>query len=321
MTFGRTFLCAGIFPALATAAAAADMTPVPKAPPLEPPQQVSGYVETYGGWAETKESFFSSSGNPGSNQFDGWVLGGAGRGTYWWAPNASLQLDAQAEGTSYSNSLGSSTLRASSHAYLVGGHINWRNPQSALIGLFGGAGDATESQGSGDIRHGLIGAEGQAYWGGVTLYGQVGYNATLGDLNFGVEGIHAWFVRGTARVYVTPNFRLEGTVLFADGEYDFNDSRTQDFETWLWRAKGEYKFAASPFSIFAAYEGSRMKSRFTGQSGSFNLRETDHRILGGIRLYLGESTLQGNDNRGTTLDIIAPLSAPSFIVPRSALLP
>jgi hypothetical protein len=35
--------------------------------------------------------------------------------------------------------------------------------------------------------------------------------------------------------------------------------------------------------------------------------------MGGVRLYLGENTLQWNDRRGTTLDIIAPLSVPSFI--------
>ncbi len=43
---------------------------------------------------------------------------------------------------------------------------------------------------------------------------------------------------------------------------------------------------------------------------------TDHRILGGIRLYLNENTLQWNDRNGTTLDIIAPFSAPSFIFGR-----
>ena len=32
---------------------------------------------------------------------NGWSLGGAGRVTYWWAPNYSIQLDAQGEGTSY----------------------------------------------------------------------------------------------------------------------------------------------------------------------------------------------------------------------------
>ena len=33
----------------------------------------------------------------------GGVFGGAGRGTYWIGPNLSIQLDVQAEGTSYDN--------------------------------------------------------------------------------------------------------------------------------------------------------------------------------------------------------------------------
>ena len=60
------------------------------------------------------------------------------------------------------------------------------------------------------------------------------------------DSMQAWFARGTARVYVNPNFRLEGTVLYADGDIDFGPSRVRfcrDFETWLWRAKAEYKFA------------------------------------------------------------------------------
>jgi opacity protein-like surface antigen len=322
MHLGRTLFLASSFAVLATAAGAADMTPYYKAPPPEAqPQQATGYVELYGGWASTKETgtacVFGESCESFTNRLDGWVLGGAGRANYWWAPNASIQLDAQAEGTSYKLSSGSSSGHFSTHSYLVGGHANWRDPQRGLFGIFGAASDATASFDSSNIRHGLIGLEGQAYWGIVTLYGQVGYNSTLDEPGFGLDRIHAWFARGTVRIHPTPNFRLEGTVLFADGQYDFAPfavTPSIDFETWLWRAKAEYKFGTSPFSIFAAYEGSRTKLDFS-VPGEFalNLRTTDHRVMGGVRLYLGENTLQWNDRRGTTLDIIAPLSVPSFI--------
>ena len=105
-------------------------------------------------------------------------------------------------------------------------------------------------------------------------------------------------------------------MLYADGEVDFNVPLpvTQDFQTWLWRAKAEYKFATSPFSVFAAYEGSRTTASLVQVGlGSEDLRVTDHRVLAGIRLYLNENTLQFNDRNGTTLDIIAPFNAPSFI--------
>ena len=104
MIFKQTLLSVSALAALTVTAGAADMPA--KAPRVvEQPQQVSGYVELYGGWARTKfaetdcmigfayERFGVSS--------SGWALGGAGRATWWWAPNYSIQLDAQGEGTSY----------------------------------------------------------------------------------------------------------------------------------------------------------------------------------------------------------------------------
>ena len=299
-------------------AGAADM-PV-KAPRIvEQPQQVSGYVELYGGWARAKfndnECFPTC--NTFSDSMNGWALGGAGRATWWWATNYSLQLDAQGEGTSYKDTFNNGFNRRSSHGYLIGGHANWRDPGRGLIGVFGGAGDATNGQTGQSARHGLIGGEGQIYWGPVTLYGQGGYSSTLGSISsFGFDSIQAWFVRGTARVYVNPNFRLEGTVLYADGDVDLTtnpNNATFDIETWLWRAKAEYKFATSPFSAFLAYEGSRTKVHVVNNFGNGTEKTTDNRVLVGLRLYLNENTLQFNDRNGTTLDIISPFSVPSFV--------
>jgi hypothetical protein len=319
MIFKQTLLSVSALAALTMTASAADM-PVKAPRVVEQPQQVSGYVELYGGWARTKLTNTDCFGGLCVFDFEeranGWALGGAGRATWWWAPNYSVQLDAQGEGTSYKFTNGNSSSRLSSHSYLIGGHANWRDPGRGLLGIFGGAGDATNLLNFSSIRHGLIGVEGQAYWGPVTLYAQGGYNTTLGQLSSGGrDGFEAWFVRGTARVYVNPNFRLEGTALYADGKVDFVPTvvANQDFETWLWRAKAEYKFTTAPFSLFALYEGS--KSTFTDRDGpdADITKVTDHRIMGGIRLYLNENTLQWNDRNGTTLDIIAPFSAPSFI--------
>jgi hypothetical protein len=304
--------------ALTMTASAADM-PVKSPRLVEQPQQVSGYVELYGGWARVKDTPCLTC---DTNTANGWALGGAGRATWWWAPNYSIQLDAQGEGTSYKFNDGPNAFfRTSSHSYLIGGHANWRDPSRGLIGIFGGAGDATNyiTFSNSSIRHGLIGGEAQLYWGPVTLYGQAGYQSTLGSIssNF-FDSMQAWFVRGTARVYATPNFRLEGTVLYADGDVDFNNvpASAVDFTTWLWRAKAEYKFATSPFSVFAVYEGSRTTTDQTA-GGTQHMRVTDNRVMGGIRLYLNENTLQFNDRNGTTLDIIAPFSAPSFIAPNT----
>jgi hypothetical protein len=108
-------------------------------------------------------------------------------------------------------------------------------------------------------------------------------------------------VRGTARYYVNPNLRLEGTLYYANGSHDFtNGVPNVGFESLLWRAKLEYKFDASPFAIFGTYQGTR--TSFSDE------RVFDHRLLAGIRIYFGDRTLRANDTSGATLDIIDPIS-------------
>jgi opacity protein-like surface antigen len=290
--------------ALTGAAQAADM-PVLKAPAIEATAPVSGYIELYSGWGNQDwRGDFQSYG------FDGWTLGGAARATYFWAPGASLQLDVQGEGTNYSFDGG----RFSEHSYLIGAHASWRNSQY-LWGVFGAAGDSTGIALVSDtsFRHGIVGGEAQAYLGPITLYGQVGYDTTLGNpLDGSLERISAVFGRGTVRYYLGPNTRLEGTGVYASGKVDFNCCISDvDFETWLVRAKVEHKFAGSPFSLFAAYEWSQYK--FTDANFFDGARITDQKFTAGVRLGINEGTLQANDRRGTTLDIID--FSKMFIVP------
>src|SRR5438093_3216153 len=104
MTLKESFAGAVASVALISAAHAADMQPVLKAPAAVE-QQATGYVEIYSGWASTR---VTETGCPalefcGQDRFrlNGWVLGGAGRGNYWVTRDVSVQVDAQAEGTSY----------------------------------------------------------------------------------------------------------------------------------------------------------------------------------------------------------------------------
>src|SRR5215813_8064988 len=116
--------CVGAFAlfALTSVGQAADMQPV-KAPGAV--DQATGYVEVYTGWARTTTDF-----GDGSERFNGWALGGAGRGNYWVSPGMSVQVDAQAEGTSYDDHEGGHFSKSS---YLVGSHWSWRNPQQYLF--------------------------------------------------------------------------------------------------------------------------------------------------------------------------------------------
>jgi hypothetical protein len=296
MMLGRTFAGACAFFALASVGHAADMQPVLKAPGAVD-QQATGYVEVYSGWARTEIEDRN-----GSERFNGWALGGAGRGNYWVNPGMSVQVDAQAEGTSYDDDRRGGNF--SSHSYLAGGHWSWRNPQQYLFGLFGGIGDAG---GFGiSQRYGLIGAEAQWYWHQFTLYGQVGYDTTLS--NNGSSDTNAWFIRGTGRYFINPNFMLEGTVMYANGDVDFNFG-SLGFETWTWQAKAEWRLATAPFSVFAKYQGS--ETSYDNALGARDLKVTDNRVLLGLKLHMGDRTLQQTDRAGATLDIISPTANPT----------
>jgi hypothetical protein len=292
-----TTIAIAAFALSSTAAGAADL--YVKAPPMPAPQTASGYVELYTGWDRTR---FSDEGSEslGPDSESGWILGGAGRGNYWFQPNMSVQLDAQGEGTSYKVPF-SGGGRVSNNSYLVGAHVTWRDSQRYAWGIFGAGGDAS------GVRHGLIGGEGQLYWNQFTLYGQVGYDSTIGDIAFSNGGsLDAVFGRITGRYFFTPNLMLEGTGLYASGSADFSGG-SADFDTWLWQAKLEWRPGAAPFSVFAKYQGSETKAD-SGQ-GFIGGKVTDNRIVAGVRLYLGEGTLLSNDRKGATLDIIDVLGS------------
>jgi hypothetical protein len=283
------------------------MQPVLKAPAAVD-QQATGYVEIYSGWASTKSTeCFTDECN--TFKANGWALGGAGRANYWIARDVSVQVDAQAEGTSYENFGHFST-----HSYLVGGHWSWRNPQEHLFGLFAAAGDAGGGGITSSQRHGLIGAEAQWYWNQFTLYAQGGYDTTLGtvDSNF-IDSVNAWFIRGTGRYFISPNFLIEGTVMYANGNIDFNESGVSSigFNTWTWGVKGEWRFPTAPFSVFAKYEGSQTKYGNSDVFDFASMKTTDQRVLLGLKLHMGDRTLQQTDRAGATLDIKSPLANPT----------
>lgn len=107
---------------------------------------------------------------------------------------------------------------------------------------------------------------------------------------------------------------IEGTGQYAKGsaEYtNFVEAPDVDYDTWLWRIKAEWKPDTVPFSLFATYEGSRTNYGNNTLFLTTSERVTDNRVMGGLRLYLGQGTLLGNDRTGATLDIIDPLGVPT----------
>jgi hypothetical protein len=140
----------------------------------------------------------------------------------------------------------------------------------------------------------------------------VGYDTTLSNGGF-VDTINAWFIRGTGRYFINPNFLIEGTVTYANGNVDLNSNGNPsiDFQTWTWGVKGEWRSATAPFSVFAKYQGSETTYDDARQFGLLDAKVTDHRVLLGLKLHMGDRTLQQTDRAGATLDIISPLANPT----------
>jgi hypothetical protein len=323
----RFALAISVVAASTVGAGAADL-PV-KAPAVQPvlPPQASGYIEAYtgGSWLEDTISANPFFFMPGTTKFDGWPIGGAGRGNWWATNDFSVQMDVQAEGTQYNvppSFLGPGfSGRFSTLSYLVGGHANYRNSQTGLVGLFGAIGDVSGNVGTSTfftsgtgVRHALGGVEGQYYVNGLTLYGQIGYDATLDFGNTSdINDVHAWFFRGTARYFFMPNFMVEGTAQFSTGAVGFSNFGLiipdTDFDMWRASVKAEWRPSMMPFSIFGKYEFNQTSYSQNIVHFTPNERIAENRLMAGIRVYFGQNTLLANDRTGATLDIVDTLGS------------
>lgn len=303
-------------------AAAADAALTTKAPPLEAaPPTASAYVELYGGWTKLDLSMqLCLDGGPCENFLEngrGFIMGGAARANYWFGRNFSAQADLQAERNHYrwTEVPVVASYATTEYAALMGGHLNLRDPARGLIGAFGAGGVAGFLEPtSRNRRHIIGGGEAQAYLGNVTLYAQGGYDKFDGHADQLVAGMDAWFARGTARWFLTPNLLLEGTGLYAKGKVRYRpewEIVDDDLETWLWQAKVEWKMPRHPFALFARYEGNRTHYSYVDGPLRGDATWTNHRVVGGLRLYFGTETLLANDRKGVTLDIISPLALPT----------
>jgi hypothetical protein len=327
----RLFLAGSVLVIGSIGAFAADLpAKAPVASPVVP--QASGYVEVYSGgsWLdnanEANPAIFSTG---TTTRYDGWPIGGAGRGNWWATRNFSVQMDAQAEGTQYTvprevifDPILSS--KFSTLSYIVGGHANWRDSQTGLFGIFGAVGDAAGNRNtnaffgnSSAVRHALGGLEGQVYWNALTLYGQAGYDRTFDFGNSAtISDVHAWFARGTARYFFLPNFMIEGTGQYSKGTNEFSQfpgflPPDTGFDMWKASLKAEWRPDTLPFSVFGKYEFNQ--TNYAQNLFMFTPRErvSENRVTAGLRIYLGQNTLLANDRTGATLDILDPLGSPT----------
>lgn len=142
----------------------------------------------------------------------------------------------------------------------VAGHL-WTRLNGAAVGAYVAANFPTGA------TIGTVGVEGEAYFGNITVGGNAGYNWSDNAGDF-------WNIAGWADFYFTPDFRVGGTLAYADG--DFGDG-------WGAAVDAEYRFSGTPFSGWAEVAYSDTADIWSG--------------LLGIRIFMDapSTTLQQHD--------------------------
>ncbi len=184
-------------------------------------------------------------------------------------------------------------------------HVSFmRNPDTGLFGVFGGFGGGKADSAKNGVY--FVGGEFQFYSGDWTFQGQGGYFDTRrldGDNEFFRE---AFFGRGVARWYMTPDSSLQFEASYADGIND--DGNPDDFMLVEWGARYETLIEGLPLvgdtSVFLRYRGHYAESDQPGPNGDDNDPEnfTSHTIMVGANWHFGGGSRMEHDRIGVALD-------------------
>ncbi|MGE3366776.1 MAG: hypothetical protein AB7I34_25410 [Rhizobiaceae bacterium] len=230
-------------------------------------------------------------GDPDLNEGTELTLSGHGHVSIPLGESFSAQLDAQGEFYDRSSN------DDAKGAYVLGGHLSWRDPDAGLFGIFGGAGSADDGEvdSDGDDISFMLGAEAQLYLDQFTFYVQGGWADF--EMDEEEEGFtDAWFVRGVGRYFFSEDFLFQAEVAYGETpHYVDGDSKG---EVWNWGALAKMRIAeSSPVYGTLEYRG-----------GYYEETEVDaeaveeHAFLVGLSVAFGVTSLWENDRRGATLD-------------------
>lgn len=187
-------------------------------------------------------------------------------------------------------------------------HFFWRDPNVGLIGAIGQYTHQTtrldESVFGLDIDgdNYFAGLEGQYFLNNVTLYAQAAYHSkTLGIEGEAIDG-DGFTLAGQARYFVMPDWSVTAKGSYDTVDYDVPvSSATLKESNWSVGLRSDYRFAATPVSIFGELTYGENTFKVTG-IGSASITEKDTRAMVGIQYNLGTRTLQERDRAGGSLD-------------------
>ena len=175
-------------------------------------------------------------------------------------------------------------------------HLSWRDPETGLLGVFGGGGVAFQADDDDHAKHYFVGVEGQYYFDSVTAYLQGGFLDGHQDNKDAIRD--GGFVRGVGRYFLNETTMLQAEGSYAQGNTD--SGRQTEAVVTGWGGRAETMVGDWPVAVFMDYQGNRYLERARASSNS---RLTDHTFLFGVRFLIGQPNLLANDRNGATLDL------------------
>lgn len=281
---------------------------------FEPEEAIRGLVVS--GEVETFSGFMAYAGESGEADFDEddtqFVSGVLGRLSLPLGDNLSLQMDGELE---YSSTALTDEKQDDlfQHSFLFGGHLSWRDPETALFGGFAsfGSGDHDDDNDGNDrFDFYAVGAEAQFYMDDLTFYVQGGYidGATRASVAIIDDDSlrDAFFGRGVVRWFLNQDSRVQLEFAYVDGTID-NDETGSDMTIVEWGARYDTVIPGLPIlgdsNVFVGYRGAHYE-KVGGEFGPVeNAEFVDHIIMVGFTHRFGTQSIKDTDRYGATLDL------------------
>ncbi len=174
-------------------------------------------------------------------------------------------------------------------------HLFYREPENFLLGgivQLGNSKSLIDGDELWSLNRSYVGAEAQAFFDQITLYGQLGFETLSPDYD-ALWDADGWFITGEVRHFLTPDFKLEAHAGLSELDLNVDDNAIA-LTTRNIGVGAEYKFENLPISMFGSYD-------YGQTSIDGDVAFDSHRVMAGLKLNLGEDSLQDRDRTGASL--------------------
>ncbi len=186
--------------------------------------------------------------------------------------------------------------------FLIGGFVQYRNPSMSTNFHHSGnpSLDWSASTVANFLKQEMVseqvfwGAEGQAYFGDVTVSGQLAKQEFVNqtDVSFGNVLKDGYVANIKAKYFINDNWKVDAGFNYNKTDLNLNGG---SFDQKTYSLGTEYRLAEHPVSLYAQYN-------HTTLGGSTGYNGDDDQLLVGVKLNFGANSLKARDRSGASLD-------------------